>query len=321
MATGISWAEETWNPVVGCTPVSPGCAKCYAATMARRLERFGRPQYQGLARPDGTWSGVVRPVPGALRLPYRWTRPRVVFVGSMTDLFHPEVPDSFLDRVWAVMEDTDHVWLVLTKRPWRMSAYVADRAAWRQKAPRGRSIWLGTSIETAGQLGRLAALAPALPTAGRFLSLEPLLGPLAGPLDDALEELWRGGRGLTPSPAGSVDWIIVGGESGAGARPMRPAWARDVRDLCMRRGIPMHFKQWGPRGRGRCLDGRAHDACPPELHRLEMEIEPPAHLRDPCIDCKALPAFRHHRCRGCLSRLRSTPEPQDANEHTLPGVR
>ena len=305
MATSISWADETWNPVVGCTPVSPGCAKCYAATMARRLERWGRAQYQGLARPDGTWSGAVRCVPGALHLPYRWMRPRVVFAGSMTDLFHPQVPDAFLDQVWAVMEDTDHVWLVLTKRPERMRGHVEIRDAWRRERglPPARNIWCGTSIETASQLDRLAALAPPLPAGGRFLSIEPLLGPLAGPLDDALEELWRGSREHPPAAAGSVNWIIVGGESGAGARPMRPAWARDIRDLCVRRGIPMHFKQWGPHGLGRCIDGRTHDACPPELQRLEMEIEPPAHLRDLCRDCSALPAFRHHRCRGCLRRI------------------
>lgn len=295
MATSISWADETWNPVVGCTPVSPGCAHCYAATMARRLNRWGMPQYQGLTREAGGWSGVVRTLPAALAVPYRWQRPRVVFVGSMSDLFHCDVPDAWLNRVWDVMLDTSHVYLVLTKRAHRMRGYLEARALRDDAAP--PNIWAGVSIESAAELDRLDALAPALPVAGRFLSLEPLLGPLADPLDHALEARRRDGGGAPP-----IDWVIVGGESGAGARPMAPEWARDIRDLCARRGIPYHFKNWGPRGLGNLLDGRAWDACPPRLEAAELWIEPPPKLRDVCRTCRTAPATHHHRCRGCLAR-------------------
>lgn len=309
MATGISWADEAWNPVVGCSPVSPGCARCYAATTARRLEAFGQPQYRGLANPDGTWSGEVRCLPEALLAPYRWTRPRVVFVGSMCDLFHDGVPDAFLDRIWDVMRGTDHVYLVLTKRAARLRRYLLESQEWRVERP--DNIWGGVSIETAAQLGRLDHLASGpLPLAGRFLSLEPLLGPLAGPLGAELGRLgdtrhpttWP--ASLAVSAHSPVDWIIAGGESGAGARPMRPEWVRGVRDLCVSRAIPFHFKQWGPRGQGAELDGRRWGARPPDKVRDALWIEPPSRLRGRCLTCPA-PVHAHSRCRACLSAIRT----------------
>jgi protein gp37 len=300
MATGISWADETWNPVVGCTPVSPGCAHCYAAAMARRLERWGRPQYQGLTRPDGDgWSSVVRCLPEALGVPYRWTRPRVVFVGSMCDLFHDSVPTSFLDRVWRVMEDTDHIYLVLTKRAPRLRRYLLER---EHKWSSGVNIWAGVSIETEAQIDRLDSLV-GLPVVGRFVSLEPLLGPVAAPLESALSRL-DGDDSLWHGCGNPIDWIIAGGESGTGAREMKPEWVRGVKNLCRLRGIPFHFKQWGPRGRGRQLDGRTWDARPPDEARDALWIEPPPELRDTCRTCRKAPVLRHHRCRECLARHR-----------------
>ena len=299
MATGISWADETWNPVVGCTPVSTGCAHCYAARTALRLDRCGVPQYRGLAQSDligrPAWTGAVRTVPAALQIPYHWTRPRVVFLGSMSDLFHEQVPGEFLDRIWDVIEDTDHVYLILTKRPERMRRYLDAKRELPWNA------WVGTSIESPAQLHRLEPLLECRPFAGgTFLSLEPLLAPLAEPLADEAQRL----PGHMGDISRFVDWVIAGGESGAGARPMQPAWPRELRDLCHQLCIPFHFKQWGPPRLGRVLDGRAWDKCPPEFVRAGLEEPPADHHR--CRTCETAPVFRHNRCRLCLSRFRAT---------------
>ena len=300
--TGISWADETWNPVVGCTPVSPGCAHCYAARTALRLGRTpALPQYRDVAWRDlldrPAWSGLVRTVPAALQTPYRWARPRVVFLGSMSDIFHERVPDAFLDRIWNVIEDTDHIYLVLTKRPERMLRHLARRA---RAAGAPWNVWAGTSIESPAQLDRLEPLLGCRPYAAAvFLSCEPLLAPHAGPLDKAIRD--ADGEGGLWDGCGGVDWIIAGGESGAGARPMDPAWPRGIRDMCARRRIPFHFKQWGPPRLGRVLDGVAWDACPPAAEAANMgEIEPPPR---PCRTCWTAAAVRHNHCRGCLGRL------------------
>ena len=318
--TGISWADETWNPVVGCTPVSTGCAHCYAARTALRLDRCGLPQYRDLAQLDligrPAWSGTVRSLPDALSIPYRWGEPRVVFVGSMSDIFHEQVPGAFLDRIWDVMEQTDHVYLVLTKRPMRMRDQVRKRA---ERGGRTGNIWVGTSIESASAacMSRLGALVEMRPWAHRtFLSLEPLLEPLARPLKAAAGK-FRRDRGLDGGIWGGcdgfVDWIIAGGESGPGTRPMQAEWARELRDLCRRLDIPFHFKQWGPPGRGRSLDGRIWDACPPRTEAADISRvvgrpwSGPTHDLtdvDRCITCREMPVFRHSRCRGCLGRIR-----------------
>jgi len=310
MATGISWADETWNPVVGCTPVSPGCRLCYAARTALRLGRMpALSQYRGVARQDligrPAWSGLVRTVPAALQAPYRWARPRVVFLGSMSDVFHERVPDAYLDRIWDVIEDTDHIYLVLTKRPERMRRHLARRAEVKG-AP--WNVWAGTSVEAPAQVNRLEPLLECRPYARAvFLSLEPLLESLAVPLEVALRQLGRRvprHREVSSlwHEIGEVDWVIAGGESGPGARSMAPAWPREIRDMCARQHIPFHFKQWGPPRLGRVLDGVTWDACPPAVEVADMaEIEPPAR---PCRTCATVPAVRHNRCRGCLGRLR-----------------
>lgn len=296
--TGISWADETWNPVVGCTPVSPGCGHCYAARAAVRLERCGLPQYEGLARLDGfrrpKWEGAVRCLPEALRAPYRWTRRRHVFLGSMSDVFHEQVPDAFLDRIWNVMEDAvGHVYLVLTKRAERMADYIRGRRARLPGSPR-LHIALGASIEAPAQLDRLDHLYRLGPGAGPiWLSLEPLLEPLAKPLR-VRSLAWRG------KVAGFADWLVVGGETGPGARPMRQEWAEALRDLCWEGGVPLHFKQWGRHRPGRILCGRAWDERFPVLFDYGGS--------GPCRTCGRAAAAAHGRCRACWGRLRRTLE-------------
>lgn len=272
--TNIEWTDATWNPVTGCSKVSPGCANCYAERMA--LTRLaGKPGYPGLPwTPENAEANVVLR-PDRLDLPLRWRKPRRVFVNSMSDLFHERVPDGFVDRVFATMAlAPQHAFQVLTKRPERMQAYLTDpcpcrsghlpsvhlrsRVQW-ETAKLGREIdlfgdtewplpnvWLGTSIENDRFVGRADALRDT-PAAVRFISAEPLLGPLPS-------------LGLT-----GIDWLIVGGESGPGARPMDPEWVRDLRDRAVAAGVPFFFKQWGgrtPKAGGRELDGRTWDEYP-----------------------------------------------------------
>jgi protein gp37 len=267
MSTSIEWTDATWNPAVGCEHISPGCDNCYAAGVASRQMQ---PAHEGLTI-GRKWNGDVRTLPDRLSEPRHWRKPRRVFVGSMTDLFHRDVPDRFLLGVWATMaEAPQHTFQILTKRPQRMSSFVADLPEWGQTLP---NVWLGTSIESDRYAWRADHLR-ATPAAVRFLSLEPLLGPLPS-LD------------LT-----GVDWVIVGGESGAGARPMHPDWVRDLRDRCLAECVACRdlnalgyaappigcsrpaffFKQWGSHDEhgtrmnkhksGRMLDGRTWDGFP-----------------------------------------------------------
>lgn len=208
--TGISWTSATWNPVTGCDRVSPGCDRCYALTMAARLKRMGQANYQtdGDPRTSGPGFGVATH-PHMLDQPLRWKRPRMIFVNSMSDLFHPDVSDNFVRRVFEIMARAHwHTFQVLTKRPQRMAAFVAGD--WPRPLP---NVWLGTSIESDRYTFRADHLRNT-PAAVRFLSCEPLLGPLPS-LD--LED---------------IGWVIVGAESGQGARPMDLAWVRDLRDVC-----------------------------------------------------------------------------------------
>ena len=237
----IEWTEATWNPVTGCTKVSPGCAHCYAETFAERFRGVpGHPYEQGFD---------LKLWPTRLELPLQWRRPRTIFVNSMSDLFYADVPDEFIVQVFDVMARADwHTFQVLTKRPERAAA-LSKKLAW---AP---NIWMGTSVENQRFTSRLAHLRR---TAARvkFLSCEPLLGELRLKLS-------------------GIDWVIVGGESGPGARPMRADWARDIRAQCKEAGAAFFFKQWGAhneegarvgKGRaGRLLDGRTWDAMPERI--------------------------------------------------------
>lgn len=305
--TGIEWTDATWNPVTGCTKVSPGCDHCYAIGATRRISATGNPAYQGLLGFDGIgqmdWSGLVNLLPDRLEQPLRWTRPRMIFVNSMSDLFHENVPDEFIAKVFAVMAlAPQHRFQVLTKRHSRMRSLLNDplfltemrdraylmttgedgavrvpaalRAAYGHTVDvlRGTvsrpwplpNVWLGVSVENQKWADiRLPALLET-PAAVRFLSCEPLLGPVdlhrewlvpdarlcgysgATTQDHAaLATVLRAAVHQFSGDAPYVNWVIVGGESGPGARPMHPDWPRQVRDQCAAAGVPFLFKQWG----------------------------------------------------------------------------
>lgn len=228
----IEWTDATWNPVTGCSKISPGCKNCYAERMARRLKAMGQPNYANGFR--------ATLHPHMLHLPLTWRKPRRVFVNSMSDLFHDDVPLEFIRQVFAVMAEANwHQYQLLTKRSAR--ALELDRQLdWHP------NIWLGVSIENADYVHRIEDLRRTGAHV-RFLSLEPLLGPLP---DLDLD---------------GIDWVIVGGESGPRARPMKPEWVRQIRDQCLECGVPFFFKQWGGPFKsrtGRVLDGRTWDALP-----------------------------------------------------------
>jgi protein gp37 len=221
MSTGIQWTEETWNPTTGCDRISDGCTNCYALKMAKRLKGMGQAKYQtdGDPRTSGPGFGLTTHE-DALDLPYRWRKPRTVFVNSMSDLFHARAPKDFIHRVFQVMADTpQHTYQVLTKRS-RKLRRMAHELEWPL------NVWMGVSVEDATQMYRVDDLGE-VPAAVRFLSLEPLLGPLHG-----LE-------------LASIDWAIVGGESGGGARPMDIEWARDIVTTCQDVEVPVFVKQLG----------------------------------------------------------------------------
>jgi protein gp37 len=231
--SAIEWTEATWNPVTGCTKLSAGCANCYAERMARRLRAMGQPNYL-----DGF---AVRTHEHMLGLPLTWRRPQTVFVNSMSDLFHESVPFEFIERVFEVMRRADwHTFQVLTKRSVRLRE-LAPFLDWPD------NVWMGVSVEDSRVLRRVGDLRDTEGPALKFLSLEPLLGPLAG---------------LTLV---GIDWVIAGGESGPGARLIEPAWVRAVRDACTGADVPFFFKQWGgtrKKRAGRELDGRTWDQSP-----------------------------------------------------------
>ena len=230
--SAIEWTESTWNPVTGCTKVSAGCAHCYAERMARRLKAMGQPNY---AR-----GFEVALHERALDLPLRWKRPQTIFVNSMSDLFHEDVPTDFIQRVFDVMNRADwHLYQALTKRSDRLLD-MSPLLPWAQ------NIWMGVTVESADYLQRIDDLRRT-GAAVKFLSLEPLLGPLPDLDLDA------------------IDWVIVGGESGPGARPMSPIWVEDIRLQCNRARVPFFFKQWGglqKKRAGRLLNGRTWDEMP-----------------------------------------------------------
>jgi protein gp37 len=241
--TSIEWTDATWNPVAGCTILSPGCTNCYAMRMAARLEAMGTAKYRGLTRKSGdrfVWTGRIALDRQALDTPKAWAKPRQIFVNSMSDLFHPDVPAEFVRAVWHTMEETPrHTYQILTKRPDRM-AEITDLF------PRLSNVWLGTSVESSDYFDRIENLRR-VRSVVRFVSFEPLLGSVA----DA---------NLT-----NIHWAIVGGESGPRARPMNQTWVHEVQQACGRFGTAFFFKQWGGKNKkaaGRMLDGKTYDEMP-----------------------------------------------------------
>jgi protein gp37 len=230
--TGIEWTDATWNPVTGCSKVSPGCKHCYAERLALRLQAMGNARY---AR-----AFALTLHRDLVELPLRWRRPRRIFVNSMSDLFHEEIPAAFIRRVFETMQRAHwHQFQILTKRSARLRT-LAPGLTW---AP---NVWQGVSVENADYVSRVTDL-QAVPAAVRFLSVEPLLGPIPA------------------LPLEGISWVIVGGESGPKRRPVDPAWVRDIRDQCVEAGVAFFFKQWGgrtPKARGRELDGRTWDQMP-----------------------------------------------------------
>jgi len=234
----IEWTEATWNPVTGCTQISPGCANCYAKTFAERFRGVpGHPYEQGFDLK--LWSERVA-------LPLQWKKSKLIFVNSMSDLFHEDVPDEFVEQVFDTMKRAHwHQFQLLTKRPERLAEMAAG-------LPFPDNLWVGVSVENQRWTSRIDQLRQ-VKASVRFLSCEPLLGPLTLDL-------------------GGISWVIVGGESGHGARQMKAEWARSVRDQCQRQNVPFFFKQWGAfdeagirRGKaktGRVLDQRTWDELP-----------------------------------------------------------
>lgn len=291
--TAIEWATKVWNPTTGCDRVTPGCDHCYALTMAKRLKGMGSTKYQtdGDPRTSGPGFGLAIHE-DTLGIPLGWRKPQRIFVNSMSDLFHADVPDEFIARVWAVMASAPrHTFQVLTKRHGRMRSLLSSeefRLAVQRRIPHAGAspyvaaywktwplpnVWLGVSVE---DQKRADLRVPALldtPAAVRWLSCEPLLGPVD--VINGLGDGWLTG----------IDWIVAGGESGPGSRPMHPDWARSLRDQCQVAGVPFLFKQWGShrpsavgsivrggvrfpmvpaskRAAGRVLDGRTWDEYP-----------------------------------------------------------
>lgn len=234
--SSIEWTQATWNPLTGCTKISPGCAHCYAERMSMRLKAMGQQNY--------TNGFDLTLHESALELPLKWRKPRTIFVNSMSDLFHEDVPVSFIERVFDVMERAHwHRFQVLTKRAKRLSE-VSSKLTWPDQ------IWMGVSVESQRYVDRIDFLRKT-PAKTKFLSLEPLLGPLK-----------------TLNLEG-IHWAIVGGESGPGARPMEADWVTDLRDQCRSQQVPFFFKQWGgvnKKKAGRLLDGRTWDEMPLPLN-------------------------------------------------------
>lgn len=320
MSTKIEWCMnpdgtpgETWNPVVGCTRVSAGCQNCYAERMANRLsQNLATPEYAGLAE-NGRWTGHVRCLPERLEQPLKWRKPRRIFVNSMSDLFHEDVPCWMVDKVFAVLAiRQQHTFMVLTKRPGTMCAYVnglkrrAEEIAeaamtlplyWpdadnqfdyvadmirREPLP---NVWLGVSVENQQTADERIPWLLETPAAVRFVSCEPLLGPVdlnVRWLEDQCDQCGRtiprnihgcynpytGDDDCDGSPSGNplLDWVIAGGETGPGARPAHPDWFRGLRDQCAEAKVPFFFKKHGAGNDSRLLDGVEHNAYPEGDH-------------------------------------------------------
>lgn len=241
----IEWTDATWNPVSGCTIISPGCTNCYAMRMAARLQAMGHGSYRGVTRKSGkrsVWTGKVILNDRILEAPLTWLKPRMIFVNSMSDLFQDGVPIDYIRRVWDVMSDAHwHIFQILTKRPERMARILIE-----EDFPILENVWLGTSVENSKYLSRIDCLREA-PGNVRFISFEPLIGSVKG------ADLY------------DVDWAIVGGESGPGARPMDIAWVDEVKSACDVANTIFFFKQWGgvnKKKTGRLYQGKTWDDMP-----------------------------------------------------------
>lgn len=269
-STAIEWTQMTWNPVTGCTKISPGCKHCYAATMAKRLHAMGSPRYENGFR--------LTLHDDLVDLPKSWRTPKLVFVNSMSDLFHRDVPVSFIQRVFETMRECpQHQFQVLTKRAERL-VDIHDQLDW------AANVWMGVSVENQDYAYR-AQLLQAVPAAVRFLSVEPLLGPI----DDL--------------PLDGIHWVIVGGESGAGARQMDAAWVEEVYAQCRRAGVPFFFKQWGgvqKHRNGRTLFGRTFDEMPAaRMHGFHASLDHAAGNRRPVQAALSLVMDQDHaRCEA-----------------------
>jgi len=230
--SGIEWTESTWNPLTGCTKISPGCKHCYAERMAKRLQAMGQPNYA-----NGFKLVMHEHV---LEKPLEWKTPQVIFVNSMSDLFHEKVPYDFIQKTFEVMRRANwHQFQVLTKRAERL-AELAPQIDWPD------NVWMGVSVENQDYVSRIDCLRKT-GSAVKFLSLEPLLGP------------------ITKLDLRKINWVIVGGESGPGARPVMQEWVTDIRDQCLSAHVPFFFKQWGgvqKKRAGRELEGRTWDEMP-----------------------------------------------------------
>lgn len=230
--SSIEWTNATWNPVTGCTKISHGCKNCYAERMARRLYFMGQERYR-----NGFKITLHQDL---IEKPLRWKKAKYVFVNSMSDLFHEDVPPEFIKRIFKMMVRANwHIFQVLTKRSERLLK-IANDLPWAQ------NIWMGVTVESQDYIYRIDHLRN-ISARKKFISVEPMLGPI--------------GR----LPLNGIDWVIVGGESGPGARPIKPEWVRTIRDQCLNRGVSFFFKQWGGLQRaraGRVLDGRTWDEIP-----------------------------------------------------------
>ncbi len=240
--SSIEWTEASWNPVTGCDKISPGCKHCYAERLAKRLQAMGSPRYRN-------GFGITLH-PDLINVPLTWRRPRQIFVNSMSDLFHEDIPIGFLVQVFSMMQQAHwHTFQVLTKRSGRL-AELAGILPWPT------NIWMGVSVETPKYFSRIRDLL-LVPAAVRFLSLEPLLAPLPN------------------VPLAGIDWVIVGGESGPGAREMKSEWVREIKASCEREEVAFFFKQWGgvrKKATGRILDGRQYDGMPQPTRRQSQEL-------------------------------------------------
>lgn len=250
--SNIEWTDVTWNPVAGCLVITPGCTNCYAMRMAARLEAMGVAKYEGLTRKSGkryVWTGKVRLDEASVEAPLKWRKARKVFVNSMSDLFHPDVPADFVAKVWSVMERTpQHTYQILTKRPERMREVITSLGL-----PALEHVWLGTSVEDAAVLSRLDDLR-ATPAIVRFVSFEPLIGSVSGANLD------------------NIHWAIVGGESGPRARPMDEKWVDEIRLNCLAAGTAFFFKQWGGKNKkatGRLLHGQEWNNLPAQSSAIQ----------------------------------------------------
>jgi protein gp37 len=257
----IQWTDATWNPVAGCTKISPGCARCYAIKEVRRMSGNPNPSvslvYQGMVRQLGNglldWTSLIRTVEERLAVPLKWKKPKRIFVNSLSDLFHVDVPVEFIQKVFEVMRTAHwHQFQILTKRADRLEELSPD-IDWPE------NVWQGVSVENRDYTFRIDHLRKTQAKT-KFLSIEPLLGPISH-LD-----------------LSRIDWVIVGGESGAGARELQKDWVLEIQKQCQQQKVPMFFKQWGGKNKsksGREIDGKTYDAMPlplKERNRVALEM-------------------------------------------------